>query len=192
MVGRNDRSSGPGAVEDNARERPMKLASYRTGGRDSFGIVREDGIVDLGSRLPDVPDMMGAIAAGALTDGLFADEACDLAHAGVEWTIPVPRPEKIWCIGVNYADRNAEYKDGTAPPKYPSLFCRTPSSFVGHAQPLERPRSQPSSTTRGRSFSSSAREGVTSPARRRWIMSSATRCATKAASATGFTTASST
>ena len=118
----------------------MKLASYRTGGRDSFGIVRGDGIVDLGSRLPDVPDMMAAIAVGALTDGLFADEASDLAHADVEWTIPVPRPEKIWCIGVNYADRNAEYKDGTAPPKYPSLFCRTPSSFVGHAQPLERPK----------------------------------------------------
>lgn len=118
----------------------MKLASYRTGGRDSYGIVREDGIVDLGSRMADMPDLMAAITAGVLREDLCAGEASDLALADVTWTIPVPRPEKIWCIGVNYADRNAEYKDGTAPPKYPSLFCRTPSSFVGHGQPLERPK----------------------------------------------------
>ena len=53
---------------------------------------------------------------------------------------PVPAPEKIWCIGVNYAERNDEYKDGSRAPKYPSLFCRAPGSFVGHEQPIERPR----------------------------------------------------
>ena len=41
-------------------------------------------------------------------------------------------PEKIICIGVNYPDRNAEYKDGQDAPKYPSMFMRTPRSFVGH------------------------------------------------------------
>jgi 2-keto-4-pentenoate hydratase/2-oxohepta-3-ene-1,7-dioic acid hydratase in catechol pathway len=118
----------------------MRLASYRTAGRDSYGIVRDDGILDLGARMPGMPDLMAAIAAAALPEDLFAGEASDLATADVTWTIPVPRPEKIWCIGVNYADRNAEYKDGTAPPKYPSLFCRTPSSFVAHGAPLERPK----------------------------------------------------
>jgi len=118
----------------------MRLASYRTAGRDSYGIVRDGGILDLGSRMPGMPDLMAAIAAAALPENLFAGEASDLATADVIWTIPVPRPEKIWCIGVNYADRNAEYKDGTAPPKYPSLFCRTPSSFVAHGAPLERPK----------------------------------------------------
>lgn len=118
----------------------MRLASYRTAGRDSYGIVRDDGILDLGSRMPGVPDLMTAIAARVLPEDLLAGDPCDLATADVTWTIPVTRPEKIWCIGVNYADRNAEYKDGTAPPKYPSLFCRTPSSFVAHGAPLERPK----------------------------------------------------
>lgn len=118
----------------------MRLASYRTAGRDSYGIVRDDGILDLGSRMPGVPDLMAAIAAAVLPENLFAGEAPDLATADVTLNIPVTRPEKIWCIGVNYADRNAEYKDGTAPPKYPSLFCRTPSSFVAHGAPLERPK----------------------------------------------------
>ena len=49
-------------------------------------------------------------------------------------------PEKTICIGVNYPDRNAEYKDGQDAPKYPSMFMRTPRSFVGHETPLVRPR----------------------------------------------------
>ena len=43
-------------------------------------------------------------------------------------------------IGVNYPDRNAEYKDGQDAPKYPSMFMRTPRSFVGHNASLVRPR----------------------------------------------------
>jgi 2-keto-4-pentenoate hydratase/2-oxohepta-3-ene-1,7-dioic acid hydratase in catechol pathway len=51
----------------------------------------------------------------------------------------VPRPGKILCIGINYPDRNAEYKDGIEAPKYPSLFMRTRESLVGHRQPIVRP-----------------------------------------------------
>lgn len=52
---------------------------------------------------------------------------------------PITNPGKIACIGVNYANRNAEYKDGSDDPKFPSLFMRTPDSFTGHDQPLWRP-----------------------------------------------------
>jgi 2-keto-4-pentenoate hydratase/2-oxohepta-3-ene-1,7-dioic acid hydratase in catechol pathway len=63
-----------------------------------------------------------------------------IALGDVIFAPPILKPEKIWCIGVNYGNRNAEYKDGSDVPKYPSLFVRSPSSFVGHEQPLERPR----------------------------------------------------
>src|SRR5215472_1224885 len=53
---------------------------------------------------------------------------------------PVPAPEKLWCIGVNYRDRNAEYQDNSELPKYPSLFVRSPSSVVGSGQGIERPK----------------------------------------------------
>ena len=54
---------------------------------------------------------------------------------------PVPAPEKIWCIGVNYAERNDGVQGRLGPRrKYPSLFCRAPASLVGHEQPIERPR----------------------------------------------------
>src|SRR5258708_18845461 len=58
----------------------------------------------------------------------------------ITWLPTIPAPEKIICIGVNYPDRNAEYKDGQDAPKYPSMFMRTPRSFVGHETPLMRPR----------------------------------------------------
>ncbi len=55
---------------------------------------------------------------------------------------PIPAPEKIICVGINYPDRGAEYKDGavTPPQKYPNLFCRFPTSLVGNEQPIVRPK----------------------------------------------------
>ena len=41
-------------------------------------------------------------------------------------------------VGVNFPDRNAEYKDGSEQPKYMSLF-RFASGFTGHNQALTRP-----------------------------------------------------
>jgi len=51
----------------------------------------------------------------------------------------VVAPEKILCIGINYANRNADYGDQDVP-KYPSMFYRAPNSLVAHMQPLVRPR----------------------------------------------------
>ena len=69
-----------------------------------------------------------------------AQRSPDHALDAITWQPPIPAPEKIICIGVNYPDRNAEYKDGSDAPKYPSMFMRTPRSFVGHNTPLVRPR----------------------------------------------------
>jgi 2-keto-4-pentenoate hydratase/2-oxohepta-3-ene-1,7-dioic acid hydratase in catechol pathway len=49
-------------------------------------------------------------------------------------------PGKIICVGVNYPDRNAEYKDGQDAPQFPSLFVRFSQSFVGHNEALVRPK----------------------------------------------------
>ena len=103
----------------------------------------EGGIVDLSARhAKDYPTLREVIAAGALMS--LAEEAAgrtpDHALGDITWLPPVPAPEKIICIGVNYPDRNAEYKDGQDAPKYPSMFMRTPRSFVGHDTPLVRPR----------------------------------------------------
>ena len=118
-----------------------RLATYRTGGIEKYGFVTDRGIVDLSVHF-DYPTLREAIQDGALMK--LAEEGArhspDHGLADVNWLVPIPAPEKIICIGVNYPDRNAEYKDGSDAPKYPSMFMRTPRSFVGHNVPLVRPR----------------------------------------------------
>jgi 2-keto-4-pentenoate hydratase/2-oxohepta-3-ene-1,7-dioic acid hydratase in catechol pathway len=120
----------------------VKLTSYETGSGEHYGAVVGDGLVDLGKRLPKYPTLRSLIAADALAEAQASarDARPDHKLADVVLLPPVVAPEKIWCIGVNYADRNEEYKDNSERPKYPSLFCRAPSSLVGHEQPIERPR----------------------------------------------------
>lgn len=118
----------------------MRIVSYTASGRTSWGAVVGDGIVDLGARLPG----FGSVRALLDADGLaaaraFADGSPDLALADVTLLPPVTDPRKILCIGVNYANRDAEYKDGSGEAAYPSLFVRFPTSFVGHATPIVRP-----------------------------------------------------
>src|SRR3974390_2022196 len=112
-------------------------------GKPAYGAVTDKGVIDLSSRFgKEYPTLREVIAAGALTK--LATEAerssPDVALDAITYLPPIPAPEKIICIGVNYPDRNAEYKDGQDAPKYPSMFMRTPRSFVGHLTPLVRPR----------------------------------------------------
>jgi 2-keto-4-pentenoate hydratase/2-oxohepta-3-ene-1,7-dioic acid hydratase in catechol pathway len=120
-----------------------RLATFSINGSTRYGAVVKGGVVDLSAHFSrDYPTLREAIAAGALPK-LIEDAARrepDYPVEAITWLPPIPAPEKIICIGVNYPDRNAEYKDGQDAPKYPSMFMRTPRSFVGHETPLVRPR----------------------------------------------------
>ena len=120
-----------------------RLATYSADGKLRYGFVAEKGVVDLSSRMSaSFPTLKDAIQARALTS--LVEEGArhppDHALDAISWHPPVSKPEKIICVGVNYPDRNAEYKDGQAPAPYPSLFLRTERSFVGHDAALMRPR----------------------------------------------------
>jgi 2-keto-4-pentenoate hydratase/2-oxohepta-3-ene-1,7-dioic acid hydratase in catechol pathway len=120
-----------------------RLATFTTDNATKYGAVTDRGIVDLSARFgKDYPTLREAIADRALDKLAEAGtkHAPDIALDAIAWQPPIPAPEKIICIGVNYPDRNAEYKDGSDAPKYPSMFMRTPRSFVGHNAPLVRPR----------------------------------------------------
>ncbi|MGA8901061.1 fumarylacetoacetate hydrolase family protein [Bradyrhizobium sp.] len=122
---------------------PSRIATFAVNGSTKYGAVTDRGIVDLSARwVTDFPTLREVVAGGALTR--LAEDAArlpaDYAIDDITWLPPIPAPEKIICIGVNYPDRNAEYKDGSDAPKYPSMFLRTPRSFVGHNTPLVRPK----------------------------------------------------
>ena len=120
----------------------MHLASYNIRGRKSFGVVVGDGIVDLRPRMaPRFTSVFDLLCADALDEAKAVAQSvrADFSLAEAEWLAPVLTPEKILCIGINYANRGAEVSGGTEGAKYPSMFYRAPNSLVGHNQPIVRP-----------------------------------------------------
>lgn len=119
----------------------MRLASFSVNGRTSYGAVTGAGIVDLGRRLPKYPSLLDVFRARAITEArAVANAAADYQIKDVEMLPPIVMPEKNICVGINYPDRSAEYKDSREAPKYPNLFCRFATSIVGTEQPIVRPK----------------------------------------------------
>ena len=122
----------------------MHLASYNIRGRSSFGVVSGDGIVDLRPRLaPRFQSVLDVLRSDALGEvkSTVASVRADFPLTEVEFAAPVPGAEKILCIGVNYANRDAELTQagGNDQAKYPSMFFKPPNTMVGHNQPILRP-----------------------------------------------------
>jgi len=127
----------------------MKFLSFSYNGKASYGAVLESpqgqdqpaGVVDLGALHPELSDLREVLRAGQL-DALAAEAAsltADHLLEDIDYLPTIVNPEKIICIGVNYANRNAEYKDNSDLPEYPSVFMRTRESLVGHEQPVFDP-----------------------------------------------------
>jgi 2-keto-4-pentenoate hydratase/2-oxohepta-3-ene-1,7-dioic acid hydratase in catechol pathway len=123
-----------------------RLVSFSTAEGKAYGLLKDDGVVDLSKKYGQTwPTLREVIEAGELAR--LAEEgaslAADIPLADITYEIPIPSPEKIICVGVNFPDRNEEYKDGQAAPPNPSLFIRFARSFTGHDRPLIRPPESP-------------------------------------------------
>ena len=119
----------------------MRYISFEIEDRASYGLVEGNKVIDLGKQLgSQFPDLRSLITAQKTGEAQrLSGSPADYALSDLRLQIPVPNPGKIFCVGVNYPDRNAEYKDRSQQPQYPSLFMRTPQTLVGHEQPLLLP-----------------------------------------------------
>ena len=109
-----------------------RFVSYLRHGQPGWGVIE-------GANLRPLPRSMKAALEGAGLQATLAQRGAAIPLDSVVLTIPVPDADKIICVGVNFPDRNAEYKDGSEAPTNPSLFVRFPESFTGHDRPLIRP-----------------------------------------------------
>lgn len=109
----------------------MKLVTFSVEGRTRPGIWTDQGVIDLGRDFPDASGLHDLVSHSMSNLRQFADRDNDYGHESVRLEKPLLSWGKCFCVGVNYADRNAEYRDGTEAPKYPSLFIRFAESFVG-------------------------------------------------------------
>lgn len=123
-----------------------RFASFTRHGKAGYGIVTDHGVIDLSARVgSQYQTLREVIEAGALAklEEAASGLPADFPVSDITYEIPIPMPEKLICVGVNFPDRNEEYKDGQAAPSNPSLFIRFPRSFTGHDQPLIRPPESP-------------------------------------------------
>jgi 2-keto-4-pentenoate hydratase/2-oxohepta-3-ene-1,7-dioic acid hydratase in catechol pathway len=114
----------------------MKLVSFIANGRTSWGAVVDEGVVDLGARLPEFGDVRNLLAKDGLAKAKAALAGVKHDHKldSITFLPPVPNPEKIFCVGLNYADHVVETKRDKT--EDPAIFVRFADSQMGHLQPM--------------------------------------------------------
>jgi 2-keto-4-pentenoate hydratase/2-oxohepta-3-ene-1,7-dioic acid hydratase in catechol pathway len=124
----------------------MRLVTFVADGERRVGALRDREVVDLNRADATLPsDVVALLAGGAamLERARRAVESAGSTSAAarpleaVKLLAPIPRPPKIVCIGVNYADHAAEA--GRELPAKPSVFLKAPSCVVGPGDSIVRP-----------------------------------------------------
>jgi len=120
----------------------MRLVSYRSDRGVRAGVLEGDRVIDAGDALGAGEDrsVRDLLEAGALGD---LEEAADghdgLPLAAVELLAPVPDPEKIVCIGLNYCEHAAEGR--LEPPEVPTFFAKYANALTGDGATVTLPAS---------------------------------------------------
>jgi 2-keto-4-pentenoate hydratase/2-oxohepta-3-ene-1,7-dioic acid hydratase in catechol pathway len=117
----------------------MKLVSFvKADGEASYGVISGEGVVDLASRLEGAPTLCKCLQEGALVGAsALAVEPPDVLLTDIVFAPVIPHPNKIICIGLNYAEHARE--TGRTATEKPALFPRFSGCQVGHLQPMIRP-----------------------------------------------------
>ena len=119
----------------------MKLASYISGGKASFGAVGGGGVVTLNDRLGGkYADLKELVAANALGEAAKAAEGAAPDHdlSSIEFLPLIPNPGKIICIGINYKAHAAEH--GQTDMVKPNIFIKFTDCLSAHEGKMMRPK----------------------------------------------------
>jgi acylpyruvate hydrolase len=109
----------------------VRLVSYEAGGKPAAGVLVGDEIAPAGTSVREL------LASGRNIEP--SDERIPLAE--VRLRPPVPDPQKIICLGLNYRDHAAE--SGQEPPKNPLWFAKFANSLVADDDPVVLPAAHP-------------------------------------------------
>ncbi len=124
----------------------MKLLSFSHGGKESWGAVAGDGVIDLGRALGGKhPDLQHFIASPdyARRSEIVQGRQADHKLSEIRFLPVIPRPEKIICLVRNYLDHHQEVVAAGMQrelSKFPPIFLRVWRSQVGHGEPIVRPK----------------------------------------------------
>jgi 2-keto-4-pentenoate hydratase/2-oxohepta-3-ene-1,7-dioic acid hydratase in catechol pathway len=118
----------------------LKLVSFATGGRSSYGVVRDGQYLEPPADFrATCPDLLSVLSSGALVPMEQAATArgTRVAPSSVRALPVVPNPGKLICVGLNYKTHVAETKRPDS--EYPSLFIRFNDTLAAHEDVVLRP-----------------------------------------------------
>jgi 2-keto-4-pentenoate hydratase/2-oxohepta-3-ene-1,7-dioic acid hydratase in catechol pathway len=122
----------------------MRMLSFLNDGRETWGAVVADGVVDLGNKLSHAT-LQDFIASPDFKNGssILSGFKPELKLADISYLPVIPRPEKIVCAVRNYLDHHQEAvahgmkREITA---FPPIFLRVWRSQIAHNAPIIRPK----------------------------------------------------
>ena len=122
----------------------MRVVAFAGASGARLGVVEGDRVVDLQAVDPRVTSDLGELLARENGDlkgigerARNAPAAARLPLADIRFALPVARPGKIICLGLNYLEH---VKEGTNKvPDFPTIFMRYPTSLAPHLSALLRP-----------------------------------------------------
>ena len=121
---------------------PVKLATYLSDSGARSALVVDDHLIDLNETNDSLPKSVKSLLAGGES---MLQVAAECATSGnkipldsVELLSPITNPEKVICIGLNYADHAKE--SGVEPPELPVVFNKFPSCVIGPNSPIVLPK----------------------------------------------------
>jgi 2-keto-4-pentenoate hydratase/2-oxohepta-3-ene-1,7-dioic acid hydratase in catechol pathway len=125
----------------------MKIVGFQTNEGLRLGVVEGDNVVDLQAVDPKVPANLADILAQNGGDLKSLGDLVKRAPAsarkpfkGLKLGLPVARPPKVICLGLNYMEHVKEGMNRDNVPKFPTIFMRCQTSLVPHGKPIVRPR----------------------------------------------------
>ncbi|MCE2438207.1 MAG: fumarylacetoacetate hydrolase family protein [Candidatus Latescibacteria bacterium] len=119
----------------------MRLLTFEYQGSRRVGVRAGGSVVDVSRVDPDIPpDLVSLLEAGpaALAAAVEASERGEGIDAGaVRVVAPIQKPEKVLCIGLNYADHAAE--SNMPIPSEPVVFSKFSSTIIGPGDAIRLP-----------------------------------------------------
>src|SRR5256885_1367702 len=125
----------------------MKVVGFEADGGLRLGIVEGDQVIDLQAVDATLPANLGDTLAANNGDLKPLADLAKRAPAsarrplkGLKFGLPVARPGKILCLGLNYLEHVKEGSQRDNIPKFPTIFMRCLTSMVPHGEPIIRPK----------------------------------------------------
>ena len=124
----------------------MKIVGFETDAGPRLGVVEADQVIDLQAVDAKIPTDLGLLLAQTNGDlqvvrGLAARAPATARRPlqGLRFVLPVAKPGKIVCLGLNYMDHVKEGPQRDNVPQFPSIFFRSLTSLVAHEGAIIRP-----------------------------------------------------